>query len=218
MFTLIYLYECLPTHYTRESYGLIFGGFQLWYPVSLHDVRVFWSLSIVSPNKTSFGVWITEIYSQNQAVHYQLGAIAMWQWFQMCSNLLGFCFRTEISLRNLRLLALMLLPRDFFDSLLSLVNHWLLPNGQLSYPGIQYSPQRLVGPKYWVHFSFSRIHPDMVKGLSVVHTGVPLWVLSVTTFFQSTPQCFPAWMFAKKWEQGQLFRRRAAHLYNSFLL
>lgn len=133
MFTLIYLHEPLPTHYTRKGYGLIFGGFQLWYPVSFHGVRVFWSLSIVSLNTTSFGVWITEMdISQNLAVHYELGAIAICQWYQMRNNLLGFCLPTEMSLRYLRLLALMLLPRDFFGSLLSVVNRWLLTNSPIS--------------------------------------------------------------------------------------
>lgn len=55
----------------------------------------------------------------------------MWQWYQMCNNLLGFCLSTEMSLRYLRLFALVLLPRDLFGSLSSVVSQWLLPNSPI---------------------------------------------------------------------------------------
>lgn len=63
----------------------------------------------------------------------------------------------------------------------------------------------------------------MDEGSSVVHAGIPLWALTVPPVHQYTstpvpPKRQPAWIFAKKWEQRQLFSEHTAHLYYSFLL
>lgn len=131
--------------------GYFFNWFQLWHPVSLHDVRrVFWSLSSDSPNSTRLGVCITELYgnlnlgrSPSTGCHQHMTAVASVLRLRSCATTFWvlipcFCLPTELSLRYLRLLVLMLLPTDsssqlfvWSESVASAWHPYRLP--QLSY-------------------------------------------------------------------------------------
>ena len=90
---------------------------------------------------------------------------------------------------------------------------------QLSYPGVQRRPQRLVGLKYWAHFFFqygsSRTFVKDSEWSLPAFLPEPYRLVLST---QSMPECPPAWIFDKKWEQCQLFSKHTAHLHHFFLL